>query len=152
MSDRGAGGRATSRRTKARVEAVLESLRHGASRTAAAAGAGVSKDSLRRWMSADPGFAERVEIAEGEMVAALVDVIYRTALATDKNGNPTQQSWIAAMTLLERRMPEDWGRRDRIEISMEIRQIAEQIAAETGLPTDEVLAEAEQILRGRTAG
>lgn len=128
------------------IAAVLRSLAHGATRTAAAAAVGVTQHSLRRWIEADPEFALAVAKAEAQMETSLVDVIYATARAKNREGQPTQASWLAAMTLLERRHPENWARRDRIDISMEIRNEAKRIAEQNGLDPAEVLAEAETVL------
>ena len=127
--------------------AVLQSLAHGTSRAVAAQAVGVSGESLRRWIEVDPAFALAVAKAEAEMVTSLVGVVYATAHSVTREGQPTQSAWLAAMTLLERRHPEDWARRDRIDISMEIREEAKRLADENpGLDPAAIMAEAETVL------
>ena len=59
-------------------------------------------------------------------------------------------NWQAAMTYLERRDPEHWARRDRLDVAVNVRKEAERIAAENDLSVDEVLAEADRILERHT--
>lgn len=54
--------------------------------------------------------------------------------------------WQADAWVLERRYPDDFGKRDRLEIN--IRSEAERIAKERGLDVDEVQAEADRIIKG----
>jgi len=53
--------------------------------------------------------------------------------------------WRANAWLLERRWPDDYARREKVEMDVNIRQHAEKIAKELGLDPDEVIREAERI-------
>lgn len=56
----------------------------------------------------------------------------------------------AATWWLERRMPNEFGRVDRLRVDVNVlRAEAERIAKESGLSVDQVLAEAEAIVNGR---
>ena len=72
-------------------------------------------DWLKRAEEGDTGifgeFAKAAKQAEAQAEAELLATV-REAATTDKN-------WLAAMTLLERRHPERWGRKDRSLIQIE---------------------------------
>jgi hypothetical protein len=57
-----------------------------------------------------------------------------------------QTDWRAHAWLLERRNPASWGRREKVEMDLSIRQHAGKIAQELCLDVDELLAEAERIV------
>lgn len=130
--------RSSSKMTPERVEAICEQLLLGYSRSVAAAEAGVTKDSLRRWMEKHPWIAERVEMAEGVAQARLLTII--------RDAARLPQNWTAAAWLLERRWPDAYGQRQRVEIALDVREEAKRIAEELGLDEREVLAEAEAII------
>uniref|UniRef100_A0A6M3JKW8 Putative DNA binding, helix-turn-helix domain containing protein n=1 Tax=viral metagenome TaxID=1070528 RepID=A0A6M3JKW8_9ZZZZ len=131
-------GERNSKLTDARVEAILNALRTGCTRRAAAAVGGISHTTLYDWMNNDPTLAATIERAEGEAEATFTAIVARAA--------PT--SWQASAWWLERRKYQDYGRRDKVEMSIDLRKEAERIAAEMGLDPAEVLAEAEAIMRG----
>ena len=58
------------------------------------------------------------------------------------------KTWTAAAWWLERRKNSDYARRDKVEMTVDLRREAERLAAEQGLDPSEVLAEAEAIMRG----
>lgn len=78
--------------------------------------------------------------AEAEAVWHMLEVIRRAA---DK---ALPNTWQAAAWLLERRHPDVYGQRARVEVSRDIREEAALLAAELGLDPADVLAEAETIL------
>jgi transposase-like protein len=106
--------------TEARVLAVAELSRKGATRAAAAAAVGVNVVTLFRWLRAGKAEAKRrdngqdpdeartphvelvraVALAESELMAASLDIINAAA----KSG-----TWTAAAWILERRWPESFG-------------------------------------------
>lgn len=118
-------------------ETLLETLRGGATRTAAVAHVGTTLEALRRWMANSVEFRGAIEQAEAHAElrcsTTIVDAIVE--------GDTANARW-----WLERRRPQDWGKVDRVEIT--IRQHAEKLAAELGLSADELIAEAERILKG----
>jgi hypothetical protein len=87
---------------------LLEATRAGASLSDAAAYAGVSTDSFARYRERDPELAAAFAEAEAEVVLTCVRCIRGAAEAGD---------WRAALTWLERRRPEEWSARPKLELS-----------------------------------
>ncbi|CAB4199230.1 hypothetical protein UFOVP1336_21 [uncultured Caudovirales phage] len=98
-----------SKKTEQRVEALLQSLRAGASRQRAAALAGIHRDTLYEWMKQDPAFSDAIEKAE-----AFAEFRFLARVATAAEN---ERSWQAAAWILERRFPNEWRRREGVEIS-----------------------------------
>ena len=142
MADPGTRSKATAERK----EAVLAGLRRGLSRTVAAEAVGVSKDAIRRWTERSPRFADEVAQAEAQAQSLLLGLVLDAAAKRLPN------TWQAAAWVLERRWPDAYGQRQRVEISMDIREEAERIAKELGLDASDVLAEAEGILASSRTG
>lgn len=84
-----------------RVERLLEAIRIGATYKHACDYAGISFETFSQWQKQHPEFFEQVKAAEGAGVISNLQVI-KTASA---------ENWTAAAWLLERRHPEDYGRR-----------------------------------------
>lgn len=122
----------------AQTDKFLDGLRLGMTRRSAAAFAGFHHATLYRRIESDATFATEVEKAEGQAKGTYEAVI---AKAADKN-------WTAAAWWLERRHPDEYGRRDRIEVRVDMRTEAQKVAAELGLDPDEVMTEANAILAG----
>jgi hypothetical protein len=83
------------------------------------------------------GFSDAIKKAESEAEVRMVAHVLKAA---------TDGTWQAAAWWLERRRPTDYGRRDRVELT--IRQQAEKLAAEMGIDAAELIAEAERIVSG----
>jgi len=124
--------------TDARVNAILNALKTGCTRRAAAAVGGISATTLYDWMNRDLAFAVAVEKAEGEAEATFTAIVAQASVT----------SWQAAAWWLERRKYADYARREKVDMSIDLKQEATKIAAEMGLDPAEVLAEAEAIMRG----
>jgi len=118
------------------LPAILAALQAGSTRTAAAQASGVHPTTLQISARSET-VRVQLERAEGEAEARCVKTI---TLAMRRGW------WQAAAWWLERRRAQDWGKVDRVEVT--IRQQAEKIAVELGLSTDEVLAEADRIVGG----
>ena len=84
-----------------RVERLLEAIRLGATYRHACDYAGIHIDTFYGWQDKHPEFSEQIKLAEGAGVISNLQVI-KTASA---------ENWTAAAWLLERRHPEDYGRR-----------------------------------------
>jgi len=107
------------------VSAIASAVRKGHPLSTAARLAGIHERTAQDWLAIgtrdlddaqdgqEPGsharFALAVKEAEAEMVEAKLSIVERD-MATPGKG------WLPAMTLLERRRPQDFGRFQRIEV------------------------------------
>jgi hypothetical protein len=58
-----------------------------------------------------------------------------------------QPDWRVDAFYLERTYPDRWGKRVQADLSLHIRRIAEEVAAETGISADDILKEAQSYLK-----
>jgi hypothetical protein len=127
------------KRTPEVQSAILNALRVGNTRTDSALAAEVSLGSLSEWCRRYPEFLAAVEKAEAEARLRFVAIIAVAA----------RTSWQAAAWWLERRRHEDYGRRDKVDMQIDVGHEAQRIAEAEGLDPDSVMAEASRILTGR---
>lgn len=118
-------------------EAVLAALENGCTRRAAAGAGGIHHATLYRWMDGDATFRDAVEKAENVAEARATTLVVKAAY---------EGTWTAAAWWLERRRPEQYGRRLAVDVS--IKDEIAKLAAEYGVDADEAIAEAERILAG----
>lgn len=124
--------------TPERVKSILSDLAAGIPKQHAAIRAGVSDQTLLNWEHKYPEFAAGIRKAEADAVARNVALIQRAA----QDG-----TWQAAAWWLERRHPEEFGRRDRLSIEYEaIIEDTRQLAESRGVDPDAAVAEAEVLL------
>lgn len=100
-------------RTQQRRDAILEALAAGNHVETACRMAGISKSAFYAWVHADPDFENAVNEAIARSEAELLRRIRDDA------------SWQSKAWILERRWPERWGRRDRLESDAKIRIVAD---------------------------
>ena len=124
------------------IKAILTSLAIGNTREDSSLAAGISPSTLRLWCHEDAALSAQVEKAEAQARQRMVGVVVKAA---------SDGTWTAAMTFLERRDPEHWGRRERIDMAIDVRREVERIAAAHDLNVDDVMAEVERIMTGKTA-
>ncbi len=123
---------------------VVSAIQGGNTRDVAASYAGIRRATLFEWLArgraAQTGlfrdFADAIEKAEADAVVTSVGLIRRAA----------QTSWQAAAWWLERRYPDEWGRKDRVAIERLVETEADHMARELGLDRDEILASVERLL------
>src|SRR4051812_3103225 len=109
--------------TSEQVERMLDGLRLGMTRRAATGAAGFSKSALYRMLEHDDGtLGTEIEKAEAEAEATY------SALVAKASGDP--KNWTAAAWWLERRHPNEYGRRDRVEVTVNTRELAQKIAGD----------------------
>lgn len=120
------------------TQTILDALEEGLPRRFACALAGISQDSLARWLDKYADFATAV--AKSEAIAV------QQALATIRRAGD-DGSWQARAWQLERTHPQEFGRLDRLQIDVELRREAERIAIANGLDPNEVLVEAQRMLK-----
>ena len=92
----------TTQRTPENAKRICDAIKMGATYELACAYAGLSADTFQRWRKADAAFAAQIKEAEG---AAAVGWL----LKIEKAANDGE--WQAAAWKLERRYPEQYGRR-----------------------------------------
>lgn len=122
----GAPGR-PSKDTPERMAVVIEALRRGNTREAAARAAGIGPATLRRYLALRPEMREIVEDAEADAERGFVEALHRAANEAevidyyDNKGNllkrVTKYDWKAALAWLERRRAKDWKSSARLEVS-----------------------------------
>ena len=92
------------------IERLLKGLRLGMTRRAAAGFAGFSKTTLYRMLEQDDGtLGTAMEKAEAEAEATYSAIVARAA--------EEPKNWTAAAWWLERRHPQDYGKRERVEMT-----------------------------------
>lgn len=125
--------------TPEKIGLILQALRQGDTRRAAAAAAGIHSDTLSAWMRKNDVLRMVVEQAESEAEHNHLMVVVRAAV----RGDPKASMW-----WLERRRPKDYGQYMRVDIKAEVKREAERLASELGIDADAAIAEAEKILQG----
>jgi hypothetical protein len=98
-----------SKYTPERVERFLQAVKLGSTYRLAAAYAGISHETYATWLDTKPEFFAAVKEAEGAAVVGWLAKIEKAA----NEGN-----WQAAAWKLERRLPEDFGRKDRQSVEL----------------------------------
>lgn len=88
------------------VDKITQALAVGAPVRVAARYGGVDPSTYYDWVKRYPAFASAVEAAENNAAMKWIDVLATAAT----------QDWRAALAMLERRYPDDWGRR-RLEVT-----------------------------------
>ena len=126
-----------SQRTPRRRTAILASIAEGATKEAAAAGAGMHRQRLYEWEKADRTFADEMTRAQDEAERRMVLHVIKASV----------EDWRAAAWWLSRRRHEHYGDRSKVEVAFDTDKAAEQVAAETGMSKEAVLAGVEAILR-----
>jgi hypothetical protein len=86
-----------------RRETLLKALEAGNTRKAACAYAGLSEDAFARYCASNPDFTDDVGEAEAKAVIRHVGLILQAA----------NKDWRAAAWWLERKFPDEWGRKNR---------------------------------------
>lgn len=131
------------RRTKMtdqRTAAIFDALRLGMTRRAAVAMCDIHPSTFYRMLEADATFRDDVEKAEAQAEARYTGLVARAA--------EDPKTWTAAAWWLERRRHTDFAQHQRVDMTVDVRREAERLAGEFGLDADEIIAEAEAVLRG----
>ncbi len=92
----------SSKRTPDRMKRIMQALELGATYEIAANAAGVSVNTLRRWMKEDEDFGDMCRESESKAAVRWLAKIEQAASAGD---------WHAAAWKLERRFAKDYGKR-----------------------------------------
>lgn len=105
------------KRTPEVEQRLLTALRAGNTIAAACRYAGITTETYGQWQRRFPAFSDAVTRAEAESEVALVAYI-RAAATSD---------WRASLALLERRFPDTWARRERLDLDVYIRRRATEL-------------------------
>ncbi len=112
-------------------ERICTAIRAGAPPETAAVYAGVAARTYYRWMARGEReqrgefwqFCQAIKKALAEFEVRTVTLVQQAAPA----------DWRAAMTLLERRFPDRWGRRDRVDHTHRLEEQVERLVRDKGL-------------------
>jgi hypothetical protein len=122
------------------VTKIVNALSVGAYQKDACAVAGISDDTFANWCKRYSDFSDRVSRARAEGWIADLAVIRRAAIDGD---------WRAAGDHLDRTgAPYRKAADTQINLTIDVRRIAERVASEYGLDPADVIAEAESIISG----
>lgn len=99
-----------SKKTPLHVNRLLSLLRRGHLITDAARAAGIGTDTVYRWRNEDQEFSDKVEAALLEGKMRHVENILEAG----------QRTWTASAWYLERRHPEEWAKRERVETNVTV--------------------------------
>ena len=129
-------------RTPERLSAICEAVARGLSPSRAAIVCGVSKQALSDWcdpngLNFDQDIPDSIARAESAFIQA--------RLASVQAAEP--KDWRAAAWLLERRYPAEFGEQRRESLRDQVREEAEKLAQERGIPVEDVLAEVDRMFK-----
>jgi hypothetical protein len=133
------------------IDKIEQALLLGASYAIAARYAGISISTFERWRAqaehARPGtplarLRERLSAAEGRAAIGWLAHIEQAARDGD---------WRASAWKLERRFPDQYGRRVQADVSVRIREMAQEVAEEIGIDVDLLMNEVHGYLREHPA-
>ncbi len=111
-------------------ERICQAIRAGAPPETAAVYAGIGKSTYYAWMRrGERGAGPFVEFREA-IKKALAEFEVRTVTLVQQ---AAPADWQAAMTLLERRFPDRWGRWDRVDHTPRLEEQVERLVRDKGL-------------------
>lgn len=125
--------------TRARQEAILEGIRLGLPRMVAAAAAGIHHVTIRRWEERDLAFADEMKMAEAQAQQVYLGNINAVAKSREPG------SWQANAWILERRWPEIYGQKSRLDVSIDTAEYLNERARKLGLTVEELMSRAEAL-------
>ena len=112
--------------TPERVKEILALLQVGNTDEVAANASGISRGAFYKWLARGRAAIEKMEkgeqIDDSEMMYVdFVDSVKKAkaeaiATAVTHVRRAMSKNWQAAMTFLERKDPENWGRKDRVDV------------------------------------
>ena len=92
---------------------ICEHLKQGATRTSAAEGCGISRDTFRDWLQRYPAFSGAVTRAEAEAELIHTRVLMRAS----------SEDWRASESWLKRRRRDEWGDNTTVRADQEAEAI-----------------------------
>ena len=119
------------------VQLILTALAIGNTKEDSALGAGISYQTMRTWELTYPEFLEATEKAQAQARQRFVGIIARAA---------SEGNWQAAAWNLERRDPDQWGRRERVDVMHDISAVLRGLTS-ADAEYEAAKAEADRIVR-----
>ena len=128
-------------------EKIVSAIRAGNYAKVAAAYAGINVGTFYEWMQKGrtqktgkyAEFHDAVKLAESQAEVRAVAMVQKSM---DNN-------WATAMTYLERKHPDRWGRRDRLSVEIENKQSLSELL---GLGDDEIETVVDAVVAGDSQG
>jgi hypothetical protein len=127
--------------TPKKGEKLLLKLQEGESVASACRAQRISRATYYRWLKEDPTFAANAEDALEVGTDLLEDEAKRRAVGL--NGSDT-----LLIFLLKARRPDKYRERHTVDVNVQIRKRAEQMAEQLGVPVDDLMAQAEAVASG----
>ena len=132
--------RTSSKYTQERATQVLQLIRQGLSRNDAAAATGIHRNTVANWLARHQAFRDGMAQAEAGFIQVCLNGILKAGL----RGAPN--SWQAFAWLLERKFPESYGQRSRLDVNMELREAVRRVAEQDpSIDQAQLLAVAQEI-------
>lgn len=127
--------------TPKKGERLLAKLREGESVASACRAQRISRQTYYTWLKEDPDFAAAARDAIEIGTDLLEDEAKRRAVGL--SGSDT-----LLIFLLKARRPDKYRERHTVDVTVQVRRKAEQMAAQLGVPVDDLIAEAEAVAAG----
>ena len=116
---------------------IVSAIRAGNFAHVAAGYAGISESTFYRWMqSGQQGKNDQLRAFWEEVKDAEYEAEVRAVAMVQKH---MADNWQAAMTYLERKFPERWGRRDRIQVDVDPRETLKTLLGFTDEEVDQAV-------------
>lgn len=128
---------------------IVEAIEAGNTYARAAAYGGIEYKTFRNWMAAGEKSTRSPYVPFFQAVKEAETKAEMAHVATIENAS--KRSWMAAAWWLERRYPQEWGRRDSVDLRVVLEAEAERLAKEKGLDRGKLLSLADAIARRRGA-
>jgi len=159
-------------------ESIVRAVTAGVPVVQAAQLAGIDKATVLEWIARGEGRHQRparalyADFADAIARARVIDearrlarleqagrggTVIRETTTTYSDGRQVIErtyappEWRCDAWYLEHAYPERWGRKVQADLSLEIRQLAQDVAEEIGVPVDQLIAEAQAFLREHDA-
>jgi hypothetical protein len=128
-------------RTPEKGDLLVAKLARGYSIAAACRAERIARSTYYEWRDSDPGFASLADAAIEAGTDLLEDEAKRRAIGP--GGSDT-----LLIFLLKARRPDKYAERKQVDVTIQIRKKAEQLAEQLGVPVADVIKEAEAVAAG----
>jgi len=116
------------------VKRITEALEAGATKAYAAHCGGINADTFYAWAKEKPDFSDTIKKAQAIYIAGRLD-------ALRKHG---EKNWQAIAWELERRWPDLFARRDRVDVTANVKSENTTITIDANRTIEDIVAEADR--------